>query len=375
MKKLISFLIIICLALVLGGNVSHAQTTATVSVQPATQNRPTNSTATVTVRVSSAVNLSGFEFRLNYNPQLLQITSASNVAVGAFPSSTGRTVAPLSPQIDNTGGSVTFGAFSFGSQSGPSGTGDLATITFNTSSSGTANLSLQNVVLTQADLNATIQPSITQNGTVTVTQITSPMPTSSPLSSPLASPVATPQASATPAPQSATFDVSLLFEGIDSVRSGEKLVSLWLKPAGGGAALPLLAKRFSNASSSNGIFTNTETVSVSNFSPGTYEVVVRGPRHLVKSFGNMPLTTGTNTLALEHTALLTADSNGDNTISQLDYNRLISSFRCNESSSTTPPGKDCSSFAADADYDGEVSIHDYSYLVVNYQKNGDVVPQ
>ena len=74
--------------------------------------------------------------------------------MAAFLGSTGRTVAPVGPTIDNLAGKVTFGAFSFGSQPGASGAGTLATITFLPKSVGATALRLQATTLSDPAANA-----------------------------------------------------------------------------------------------------------------------------------------------------------------------------------------------------------------------------
>jgi len=60
---------------------------------------------------------------LNFDPAVVRV---DNVTLGDFLGSTGRNTAPLGPEIDNDAGTVTFGAFSFGSEAGPSEEGVLA---------------------------------------------------------------------------------------------------------------------------------------------------------------------------------------------------------------------------------------------------------
>ena len=98
-----------------------------MAITPASVEATISATAPVTVSVvmTNVVDLGGFEFTLTYDPRIVHV---SGVRVGPFLGSTGRTVTPLPANIDNTNGRVDFGAFSFGSASGPSGTGVLAEI-------------------------------------------------------------------------------------------------------------------------------------------------------------------------------------------------------------------------------------------------------
>ncbi|MBM3143889.1 MAG: hypothetical protein FJ010_02745 [Chloroflexi bacterium] len=63
-----------------------------------------------------------------YSPTIVEAVAAS---LGDFPESIGRDATPLGPDIDNTAGTITFGAFSLGATpAGPNGNGVLAILTF-----------------------------------------------------------------------------------------------------------------------------------------------------------------------------------------------------------------------------------------------------
>jgi len=97
------------------------------------------------VWVDDVTNLGGYQFTINFDPGVLHATGSSD---GGFLGSTGRTVSPLTPQIDNTAGKISVGAFSLGSNDGPSGSGKLAVITFSAVGGGTSALTLSDVQLT-----------------------------------------------------------------------------------------------------------------------------------------------------------------------------------------------------------------------------------
>ena len=102
----------------------------------------TSSTYTVAITADDIEDLGGFEFDLSFDPNHLRI---DDIALGDMLGSTGRSASKLGPSIDNTAGTATFGAFSFGSQSGP-GSGALAILTFTTlSTPGASQLELQDV--------------------------------------------------------------------------------------------------------------------------------------------------------------------------------------------------------------------------------------
>jgi hypothetical protein len=106
---------------------------------------------TVTLTVEGVTNLAAFQTELTFDPAVANVTAAT---LGAVLGSTGRTIAPVGPTIDNTTGKVTFGAFSFGSQGGASGAGTLATITFQPRTVGSTALRLPATGLADPNGNA-----------------------------------------------------------------------------------------------------------------------------------------------------------------------------------------------------------------------------
>ncbi|GAB4531745.1 MAG: hypothetical protein Kow0063_11380 [Anaerolineae bacterium] len=93
----------------------------------------------VTVAISDVADLGSFEFDLAYNPDIVHV---EDMSLAPFLGSTGRSVYPLGPVIDNGAGAVSFGAFSVGQAPGPDGTDAIAVMT----------LSPQNVGLSALDL-------------------------------------------------------------------------------------------------------------------------------------------------------------------------------------------------------------------------------
>lgn len=138
--------------------------TARVKIAPATKHASLSSVFTVTLTVEDVTNLAAFQTELTYSPAIVHVTA---VTVGAFMGSTGRTVSPVVPTIDNTAGKVTFGAFTFGSQAGVSGSGVLAVIAFQPQTVGTTILRLQNSGL--AEPNGNVIVVTTEDGQVQVT--------------------------------------------------------------------------------------------------------------------------------------------------------------------------------------------------------------
>lgn len=137
---------LVLLAVTFAAYGADAQGGTTVSLQPPSQVVDTNSGPfTITFMVQNATNLGSFEFTTTYDPAVVQVTSAT---LGGFLSSTGRTVFPVGPVIDNTAGTLHMGAASFGSQAGPSGNGLLATITLTPQASGSTGLGFQSMLIT-----------------------------------------------------------------------------------------------------------------------------------------------------------------------------------------------------------------------------------
>ncbi|RME83031.1 MAG: hypothetical protein D6775_09255 [Caldilineae bacterium] len=96
------------------------------------------------ITAQQVTDLAGFEFTLSYDPALLKAQSAS---IGSFLTNTGRTTSLLGPNIDNTAGTIHFGAFSFGTQPGASGSGPIALIRFQPLAVGTSALHWQAATL------------------------------------------------------------------------------------------------------------------------------------------------------------------------------------------------------------------------------------
>jgi len=150
MKKLIFLAPVFLLFILTQVGLANA---LTVRLNPSTVNLTTaGATFDIDVMVDDVTNLGGFQFDIGYAPAIVTVENASDVTLGPFLGSTGRTVTPVGPSIDNTAGKVTFGAFSFGVPAGPNGSGLLATIKFTVQSQTAGTLDLNNVTLT--DINA-----------------------------------------------------------------------------------------------------------------------------------------------------------------------------------------------------------------------------
>ena len=135
----------------------------TVRIEPAQSLVDVGKTFTVTVMIDNADDLGAFEFDLLFAPAVVTV---NNVILGDFLGSTGRTVIPPNPDIDNPTGRASFGAATFGSAPGPDGTGALATIAFTAQGLGESLLDLENVIV--LDTQAQHQTVTVEDGTVRV---------------------------------------------------------------------------------------------------------------------------------------------------------------------------------------------------------------
>jgi hypothetical protein len=150
---------------------TRAPSSTVVRVVPSASIVPPNTDFTVDVEVDGVTNLGSYEFTLAFDPDHVQALGATE---GGFLDDTGRNVGtPASaPFIDNTGGRVSFGAFSWGSATGSGGSGRLARLSFRALAPITSTpLTLPEVVL--SDPGATpVSGVVVENSAVQVSQPT-----------------------------------------------------------------------------------------------------------------------------------------------------------------------------------------------------------
>ena len=133
----------------------------TVKLSPATVDLPAaGASFDVDVVVEDVSDLGAFEFEIIYNPSVVRILDTSNVTLGSFLASTGRSPLALDPKIDNGAGTLEYGAVSFGAESGPNGNGVLAKLSFTVQTRNNSQLNLDNVKVTN-----------TSGGTLTVNSV------------------------------------------------------------------------------------------------------------------------------------------------------------------------------------------------------------
>jgi len=133
----------------------------TMRVDPVESVVEVGETFTITVMIDEASDLGAFQFDLLY---ITTTVTVDGVALGDFPGSTGRTVIPVVPIVDNQVGRARFGAWTLGSAPGPDGTGELAIVTLMTQGVGVSTLDLQEVQV--LDTNARRQTPTVEDGIV-----------------------------------------------------------------------------------------------------------------------------------------------------------------------------------------------------------------
>ncbi len=136
----------------------------TANVHLVTQAACVRNAFNVEVRVDDASNLGAYQFKLAFNPALMEVVGVTD---GGFLGSTGRTLIPAAPIIDNAAGTISVGAASSGAMDGPSGDGKLAVIQFRGKTlAGTSSLTLSNVILT--DIDGFVQPNTVVSNSIAV---------------------------------------------------------------------------------------------------------------------------------------------------------------------------------------------------------------
>lgn len=113
---------------------------------------------TVNVQIDDAVDLGAFEFEFGFAPTVAG-TTAADIHLGTFLGNTGRTTGELRLESSPTSPDrPLYGAYSYGSQPGPSGAGLLTTITMLATGTGMSALEVGNLKVTNAagvEVNAT----------------------------------------------------------------------------------------------------------------------------------------------------------------------------------------------------------------------------
>ena len=182
------------------GATNLAQQDPTVRIEPAQSTVAVGQSFTVSVMIYEASNLGAFQFDLRYTAAIVRV---DGVTLGTFLGSTGRSASPAGPLIDNGAGKVTFGAFSFGEQAGPNGSGALAVVSLTAQGEGESLLDLRSVLA--LDTGGNSQVTSIKDGLVVVGAAPTPTSTSTPTRTPIVTSTPTPTATPTAtAPATAT---------------------------------------------------------------------------------------------------------------------------------------------------------------------------
>jgi len=134
-----------------------------VRVTPASTTVNESQGFTINITSTETENVLGVEFILLFNKSVLQVTS---VKEGTFLTSDGKNTTGSAPSHSNTAGTVTFSRSRETEDGGLTASGVIATINFNSITSGSTTLRLKNV--TMRDVNGTSISLSTSNGAVTV---------------------------------------------------------------------------------------------------------------------------------------------------------------------------------------------------------------
>lgn len=156
-------------------------TSAVVRIDPIQSTVTAGETFTVSVMIDEANDLECFQFELLYNPIVVTVDT---VTVGDFLGSTGRTVIPVSPLIDNEAGTTVFAATSIGMAPEADGTGELAVIRLAAHDVGESPLELAVVEIGS--------PITVEDGSVVVDPALTPVPTRTPTATPTITPTPMP---------------------------------------------------------------------------------------------------------------------------------------------------------------------------------------
>lgn len=137
------FLLVLSFLAVSTGFVQYARSQSTVvSVFPSSIVANVGQSFSINVTISDVLDLYGWEFRLSWNPALID---AFNAAEGPFLKRSGETF--FSYNINATAGRMVVDCTLLGMISGASGSGTLSTITFNVKGTGECPLDLYNIIL------------------------------------------------------------------------------------------------------------------------------------------------------------------------------------------------------------------------------------
>ncbi|MEK7165296.1 MAG: hypothetical protein AAB874_00620, partial [Patescibacteria group bacterium] len=243
---------------------------------------------------------------------------------------------------------VRFGAWSFGSNAGPSGDGNLASVTFTILQSGTHTIQLQNALISTSASPPGQQSVTTANASIVVTDTS-----------------ASPAPSVSPGTRM-TF-AHLVLEGITTMRNDDRFMEFVFRQG-----TTNITRNVRMRTDNSGIFSNeiSDPTKLSDIPVGTYDVLVNGPVHLIRKFNNITVPADNTVLDFSSTQLLAGDIVDDNQTNGNDYTQIVNNFGC-VTGQTAPQGKVCTPLSADLNLDGDVDIFDYAFFVGNYNLTGE----
>ncbi len=194
---------------------------AKVRIVPAATNVDVGQTAVLQVYVADITNLAGAEFHISFDADKLEVIDADpdkdgvQVNIGDF------LVADFvaKNEADNAAGKIDFGIAQMSPNTPVSGSGTLASITFRGKAAGTANVTLDSVLM--SDANGAQIPVSTESGSLTV-EDEGDTPTPTPTETTTATTTPSPTTTATTTPPPASCD----FQGYHMVRAGETIYSI-----------------------------------------------------------------------------------------------------------------------------------------------------
>lgn len=295
------------------------------------------SSGTINVQVEGASDMGSYTFDVKYDPAVIKIDEVEH---GSFLSSTGNSSTPNSV-IDNTNGITTFGAYSVGSNAGPSGSGVLDTLHFSTVGAGATDLAFDYREITKKSTSETLTPSGT-GITLTVRDSGN---------------TGTPTSIVTEPPSTITssvvrFDFDIRMDGITKQTDEQDLV-VRIKDG----ATTRVEESVVVSSDTQGVYSGTV-----NAITGTYKVCFDAKSHLQKCFSDVTFTTGSNTYSWTDSKgdqLRLADTNSDNKLTIEDYAEVASEY--NDFVNVTDLGD-----PRDVNHDSVITIDDLALVVINY---------
>jgi len=209
--------IVSLVALVFGVSAPVWAANPVVALSPATSTIAVGATTAVSVTVASVENLYGIEVHITFDPAVLEVVDA-NASTDGVQIANGTFLSPdfiAQNKADNTAGKVDYAISQMHPQTGKTGSGTIATITFKAKASGSSNVTITSVLL--SDPVGTAIPATYTSGSVTVSGGTTPSPTTT----------TTPSATVTTTPVPTTTPVTgCTVQGYHTVKAGETLYSI-----------------------------------------------------------------------------------------------------------------------------------------------------